>query len=258
MSKLHPGLAVLKFGGAALATTDRIAAAARLVASATRRYPQIVVVVSAMGRTTDALLHLIAGVGGSVQTVEGDLIAATGEQVSAGLMSMALQGLGLRARPFLGTQVRILTDAAAGAAQIKSVERTALIESLLRGEIPVICGFQGVGPRGQVTTLGRGGSDTTAVAVAATLGAAVCEFYKDVEGVYDADPSAEPKAAKLATLSYDEMLVIAQGGARVLNAGAVALAKEHGVTMHVRSAFSEASGTVVTSETRTQAGGTFS
>lgn len=245
MHKINPSLAVLKFGGSALSTTGGIAAAARLVALATQRHPQIVVVVSAMGRTTDTLLGLVKSLNGQPHSAAADLVAASGEQVSAGLMSLALQAQGLSARPFLGTQIRILTSDTAGAAAIRSVERARLTESLLRGEIPVVAGFQGVGSYGQVTTLGRGGSDTTAVAIAAALGAAVCEFYKDVEGIYDADPAAAPGAVKFSALTYDEMLVIAQGGACVLSSSAIALAKEHGVNLVVRSAFSDAAGTTV-------------
>ena len=247
MHKINPSLAVLKFGGAALSTTERIAAAARLVAKAAGRYPQLVVVVSAMGKTTDHLLTLVDSLVKSRMAGDAsiDLILAAGEQIAAGLMAVALQAEGLTARPFLGSQVRIITDDIAGAATVKKVERARLSEALLRGEIPVVAGFQGVGSHGQITTLGRGGSDTTAVAVAAALGAAVCEFYKDVDGVYSEDPARAPSATKFATLSYDSMLALSKSGARVLSASAVTLAKNHSVNLVVRSAFTDALGTTV-------------
>ncbi|MEO8796549.1 MAG: aspartate kinase, partial [Polyangiaceae bacterium] len=179
---------------------------------------------------------------------EMDVIASTGEQVTSALTAMMIQSEGGKARSLLGHQVRILTDGAFTKARIKAIDGSKIHSTLAKGEIAVVAGFQGVNDNGDITTLGRGGSDTTAVAVAAAIGASACEIYTDVDGVYTTDPSICPSARKIARISYEEMLELASLGAKVLQIRSVEIAMKYGVPVHVRSSFSDAEGTWVTKE----------
>jgi len=256
-SKSRP-IVVQKFGGTSVGTLDRIRNVARRVVATRRAGVDVVVVVSAMAGETNRLLGLANAVGAPnvPDRAELDVIAAAGEQVAAGLLSLAILAEGERSRSFLGGQVRVVTDAAYGDGRVKSVEVEALKKSLERDEIPVVAGFQGVDEHGRVVTLGRGGSDTSAVVVAAAL-RAICEIYTDVDGVYAADPTTVPGARKLARCSLDKMLALASHGAKVLHPRSVAVAKAHGVTMYVRSSFSEDQGTLLTHDDAPLEGPTF-
>jgi aspartate kinase len=236
---------VMKFGGAALATAARIrSAAARLGAEFSRGH-QVIAVVSAMGDETDRLVALAAQISSETAHAEVDSVLAAGEQVSAGLMALALQQSGIRARSFLASQIRIRTDGCFGNAGIVEIETARLEASLSRGELPVIAGFQGVDAEERLVTLGRGGSDMTAVALAVSLRADACELFKDVDGVFSEDPRRNPHARKLERISYEQMDALVRAGAQVLQRSAVQLAARHGVRLHVRSAFHEESGTWV-------------
>jgi aspartate kinase len=208
----------------------------------------VVVIVSAMSGETNRLLALAHEVQKIPDPREMDAIAATGEQVSAALTAMAIQSQGGKARSLLGHQVRILTDGAFTKARIKTIEGSKIFETLKSGEIAVVAGFQGVDDRGDITTLGRGGSDTSAVAIAAAIDADVCEIYTDVDGVYTADPNVCKTARKIDRISYDEMLELASLGAKVLQLRSVEIAKKYGVKIHVRTSFSEVEGTMVMGE----------
>jgi aspartate kinase len=237
---------VMKFGGTSLLTPERIKNAAQIVATAAAEGNEIVVVVSAMGHTTDELIKLSSEITTEPDRREMDGLMATGEQVSANLMAMALQARGCKARSLNGVQARIITDAKFGDAKIDSLNFRVLSSCFNDGCIPVITGFQGVTITGDVTTLGRGGSDTTAIALAATIQAERCDIYSDVDGIYSADPRIVANAAKLDCLSVSEMLELAKSGAQVLNARAVEMARERGVSVRVRSTFKpEDQGTLV-------------
>jgi len=260
-------LVVQKYGGSSVADDEKIRNVARRVAASAPGH-QLVVVVSAMGKTTDGLVALAHQVSPSPEPREMDMLLATGEQVTIALLAMALQSLGLRARSFTGFQAAIRTDRAHTRARITqiSTERVRqsdrahtraritqisterVRQSLDAGEIAVVAGFQGLSDEDEITTLGRGGSDLTAVALAAALKAEVCEIYTDVDGVYTADPAIVPDAKKLARVSYDEMLEMASLGAKVLQSRSVEFAKKYGVTVHVRSTFKPDPGTLVTKE----------
>lgn len=208
----------------------------------------VVVVVSAMAGETDRLLQLAHRISESPNARELDVILATGEQVTIGLLSLAIQDTGWKARSFTGTQVRILTDNVHTRARILNIDVERIRQALGEGEIAIVAGFQGVNAEEEVTTLGRGGSDLTAVALAAALKADVCEIYTDVEGVYTADPDVVPTARKLPRVAYEEMIEIASLGARVLQARAVEYAKNYDVPIHVRSSFTKSPGTLVIQE----------
>ncbi|HEX7126667.1 MAG TPA: aspartate kinase, partial [Thermodesulfobacteriota bacterium] len=212
----------------------------------------VIVVVSAMAGETNRLVALAHQAAEDADPGETDVLLATGEQVTVGLLAIVLQARGQRARSFLGFQVPIRTDRAYGRARIEAIEASALLAEVRRGGVPIVAGFQGIDPDGRVTTLGRGGSDTTGVAIAAALKMAgtnvVCEIYTDVEGVYTTDPNIVPSARKLARVSYEEMLEMASLGAKVLQIRSVEFAKKYEVPIHVRSSFSEAEGTLVTKE----------
>jgi aspartate kinase len=240
-------LAVLvqKFGGSSVADAGRIRAVANRVAAAVRRGDQVAVVVSAMGDTTDELLELAAAVNPAPPGRELDALLASGEQVSAALVSMALAAQGIRAVSLCGWQAGIHTDRCHRKASILHVDPRRVREELAAGKVAVVAGFQGLADTQDVTTLGRGGSDMTAVALACALEAAACEIYSDVEGVYTADPRLEPAARKLSHLSYEEMLEMASLGAQVLQGRAVEYAMQHGVRIHARSTFSEGPGTMI-------------
>src|SRR5213080_2617005 len=242
-------LVVQKYGGSSVADDEKIRNVARRVAaSAPGR--ELVVVVSAMGKTTDGLVALAHQVSPSPEPREMDMLLATGEQVTIALLAMALQSLGLRARSFTGFQAAIRTDRAHTRARITQIDGDRVRRALDAGEIAVVAGFQGLSDEDEITTLGRGGSDLTAVALAAALKADVCEIYTDVDGVYTADPNIVPDARKLPRIAYDEMLEMASLGAKVLQARSVEFAKKYGVPVHVRSTFKPVPGTLVTREER--------
>jgi aspartate kinase len=241
-------LLVQKFGGTSVGSVERIRNVARRCLASQRAGNDVVVIVSAMSGETNRLLSLAHDVTMVPDAREMDAIAATGEQVAAALMALAIQSEGGKARSLLGHQVRILTDGAFTKARIRTIDGTKIVSTLERGEIAVVAGFQGVDENGDITTLGRGGSDTSAVAVAAAIGAEACEIFTDVEGVFTTDPSVCPSARKIDRISYEEMLELASLGAKVLQIRSVEIAMKYNVPLHVRSTFSEAPGTWVTGE----------
>ncbi|ADI14106.1 aspartate kinase [Truepera radiovictrix] len=238
-------IVVQKYGGTSVGDLDRIRKVASRVARAVEAGDKVAVTVSAMGRTTDALVSLAKEITARPDRRELDMLMATGEQQSIALLTMALHTLGVRARSFTGQQAGFLTDSASGGARILEVNPERLLAALEHDDVVVIAGFQGVDATGMITTLGRGGSDTTAVAVAAALGARECEIYTDTEGVYTTDPHLVPRASKLERIDYDEMLELASLGAKVLHPRSVWYARRYGVTIHVRSSFSYNPGTLV-------------
>lgn len=241
-------LIVQKFGGTSMGSIERIKNAAARSLATQREGHQVVVIVSAMAGETDRLLRLAKELHPAPSGREIDAIAATGEQVSSALMAIAVQALGGRAKSFLGHQMKVLTDNAFTKARIRAIEAQKVLEAVAEGEIAVIAGFQGVDDEGNITTLGRGGSDTSAVAIAAALGADVCEIFTDVDGVYTTDPNVCPEARKIERISYEEMLELASLGAKVLQIRSVEMAMKYNVPVHVRSSFSSAPGTLVTGE----------
>lgn len=241
-------LIVQKYGGTSVGDIGRIRNVAQRVAKLHKEGNDVVVVVSAISGETDRLIQLAYQVFESPDLREYDSLISTGEQVSAALLAIALQSLGVPARSFTGPQVRILTDNAFTQARIRKVEVKALRDELKAGRIPVVTGFQGVNKNGDITTLGRGGSDTTGVALAAALKADLCEIYTDVEGVFTTDPNICPDAQKIARISFDEMMEMASLGAKVLQIRSVEFAKKYNVPTHVRSSFSDKSGTLVVKE----------
>lgn len=241
-------LIVQKYGGTSVGMVERIRKVAGRVAAVRERGNDVVVVVSAMSGETNRLLNLANQVSAHVDDREIDVLLASGEQVSCALLALALKDLGQPARSFLGHQVRIATDSVHGRARIRSIDSTRVLESLKRNEVVVVAGFQGVDEGDNITTLGRGGSDTSAVAMAAALGASVCEIYTDVDGIYTADPFVCSRARKLDRVTYDEMLEMASLGARVLQIRSVELAKKFGVRVHLRSSFSDVEGTWLVDE----------
>jgi len=241
-------LIVQKYGGTSVGDIERIKLVAERIVQAKSEGHDLVVVVSAMAGETDRLLSLAAQVSDAPDERELDVILATGEQISIGLLALAIQQRGHRARSFTGSQVRIQTDTAHTKAKILSVEVDRVRLALREGAIAIVAGFQGVTAEEEVTTLGRGGSDLTAVAMAAALKADLCEIHTDVDGVYTADPNLVPEARKLARISYDEMLEMASLGAKVLQARAVEYAKNYDVPVYVRSSFNAGQGTLVVRE----------
>jgi len=241
-------LIVQKYGGTSMGDLNRIRNVARRAAKTRQEGNDVVVVVSAMAGETDRLIQLAYQITDNPSLREYDALVATGEQVSVALLAIALESLSIPAKSFLGMQVRILTDNSFSKARIQDVEVRRLKKELKAGRIPIVAGFQGVDKDGNITTLGRGGSDTTGVALAAALKADVCEIYTDVEGVYTTDPSICPEAHKLSRITYDEMLELASMGAKVLQIRSVEFAKKYNVPIHVRSSFSDKSGTLVTKE----------
>jgi aspartate kinase len=241
-------LIVQKYGGTSVGSTERIKAVAERVGRTRGRGDKTVVVVSAMAGETNRLFKLATELCDAPNARETDALVATGEQVSAALLAIRLQALGFPAISFLADQLRIATDSNHGRARIKSVDPARVLEALERGNIAVVAGFQGVDPEGNITTLGRGASDLTAVALAAALHADACEIYTDVDGVYTADPNICPGAKKLKRISYDEMMEMAGLGAKVLQIRSVELARRYNVPLVVRSSFSESEGTWVGQE----------
>lgn len=238
---------VLKFGGTSVKDCQNIKNVARIVVQEAQAGNEVAVVVSAMGQTTDQLIELAGGLSENPDKREMDMLLATGEQVSIALLSMAIQEQGKRARSFTGPQAGILTDETHGFARIKTVHSSRLESTIRRGEIPVIAGFQGMTRSSEITTLGRGGSDTTAVAIAAAIGAQYCDIYTDVDGVYTTNPRQYSGARRIRVISYEDMLALASSGAQVLNARSVELAMKTKVPIRLRPTFApEDAGTLVT------------
>ncbi|MBN2223517.1 MAG: aspartate kinase [Deltaproteobacteria bacterium] len=241
-------LIVQKYGGTSVANLDRIASVARRVIASRENGNDLVVVLSAMSGETDRLIDLAKKINPAPHEREMDVLISTGEQVTVALLAMILNNLSVPARSFLGSQVKIITDSAFTRARITEIEKQQITDELKRGSVVVVAGFQGVDGDGNITTLGRGGSDTTAVALAAALSADLCEIYTDVEGVYTTDPNICPNARKLEKISYDEMLEMASLGAKVLHTRSVEFAKKFSVPLVVKSSFTNGSGTIVTGE----------
>ncbi|MBS1989872.1 MAG: aspartate kinase [Cyanobacteria bacterium SZAS LIN-3] len=241
---------VQKFGGTSVADVSKIRKAAEIIVAAAAEGHEVTTVVSAMGHTTDHLVALAEQIfpePGMRSAREMDMLLATGEQVSIALLTMAIQSLGYQARSFTGAQAGIITESQHGVAKIQEIQSDRLESSLARGEIAVVAGFQGVTENHELTTLGRGGSDTTAVALSAALGADRCDIYTDVRGVYTADPRIISDARRLPSVSYEEMLELAATGAQVMNARSVELAMDNQVQVRVRSTFApEDQGTLIT------------
>lgn len=240
-------LIVQKYGGTSVGDVDRIRNVARRVLKAQAQGHQVVVVVSAMSGETNRLVDLAHKISKEPDGREYDQLVSTGEQVTIALLALAIRDLGGKARSFLGHQVRITTDSAYSKARIKSIDASVIHGELAKGHVVVVAGFQGIDPEGNITTLGRGGSDTTAVALAAAL-KADCEIYTDVDGVYTADPRIVPNAKKLDKISYEEMLELASLGAKVLQIRSVEMAMKYKVPLWVKTSFEEREGTVVTQE----------
>ena len=241
-------LIVQKYGGTSVGDLERIKNVARRAIAAKKAGNQVVVVVSAMSGETNRLLKLVNGLSERPNEREQDVVIATGEQVSIGLTAIAINAAGGKARSFMGHQCRIVTDSTFSKARIKHIDADGIFAALKRGEIAVIAGFQGVDEEGNITTLGRGGSDTTAVAIAAAIKADACEIYTDVDGVYTTDPNIAPKAKKLDRVSYEEMMELASLGAKVLQIRSVEIAMKYKVPLWVKSSFSDDPGTLVCEE----------
>jgi aspartate kinase len=244
-------LIVQKYGGTSVGNPEKIKAVATRVLSYCRQGHEMVIVLSAMSGETDRLISLANSMQDQPDTREMDVLLSTGEQVTVSLFAMAVKAAGFDAISFLGDQVKILTSSIHTKARIQSVGTEKIRAQLAQGKVVVVAGFQGVDENGDLTTLGRGGSDTTAVALAATLKADQCEIFTDVEGVYTADPNICSQARKIERISYDEMLELASLGAKVLDIRSVSLAKRYNVPLHVRSTFVETEGTWVVEEDKT-------
>ncbi len=239
---------VMKFGGTSVADLDRIRTVAARVRREVEAGNEVAVVVSAMSGTTNQLVGWCQALSPLHDAREYDVVVATGEQVTTGLLAIALQTLGVDARSWQGWQIPLRTDGAHGRARIGGIDGAVLIARMQAGQVPVVAGFQGLGPDNRVTTLGRGGSDTSAVALAAALKADRCDIYTDVDGVYTTDPRIVPKARKLSRISYEEMLELASVGAKVLQTRSVELAMNERVRVQVLSSFADAPGTLVVDE----------
>ena len=250
-------LIVQKFGGTSVADTQKILGAARKAIRAAQNGHQVVVVVSAMGKTTDHLIALAHELSDKPSSREMDMLMSSGEQVTIALLAIALESLGHKAVSMTGAQIGIKTDSSHMKARIKSISTDRMKKALDEGNIVIAAGFQGIDDSGNITTLGRGGSDTSAVALAAALGADECEIYTDVDGVYTTDPRLLPEARKVAQISYDEMLELASLGAGVMHSRSIEFAKKFGVAVHVRNSFSDIPGTLIieTPETDTAVSG---
>ncbi|NIM29077.1 MAG: aspartate kinase [Gammaproteobacteria bacterium] len=244
-------LIVQKYGGTSVGDLDRIAHVARRVKATREAGNEVVVVLSAMGGETDRLLEMAHQISAHPARRELDVLLATGEQVSIALLCMSLANERCAARSFTGGQARIRTDTSHTRARIEEIDVNAISRALTAGEVAVVAGFQGIDQDGNITTLGRGGSDTTAVALAAALGAEECQIYTDVDGVYTSDPRVVPDARRMDTVTYEEMLELASLGAKVLQIRAVEFASKYNVTLRVLSSFEEGPGTLITSEDAT-------
>ncbi len=244
----RPGLVVMKFGGTSVGDVEKIKAVAQRLVAARERGAEVVAVLSAMGHTTDELIALAHEVSPTPKPRAYDMLVSVGERISGALAEMALHDMGHDAISLTGSQAGIVTDTAHSKAKIVDIRPHRIHDALDGGKIVLVCGFQGVSTAQEVTTLGRGGSDTTAVALAGALGADACEIYTDVEGVFTADPRVVPDARKLDSVTYEEMLEMAASGARVLQLRSVEFARNHGVSVHVRSTFTGAEGTWIRGE----------
>jgi aspartate kinase len=242
------GLVVQKFGGSSVADVEKIKNVARKAIREKEQGNEVVVVLSAMGKTTDQLISMAHKITLDPDPREMDMLMSTGEQVSIAMLAMAIHSMGHKAISFTGPQVGIITDTAHRKARIKSINTKKIRQALEDGNIVIVAGFQGTTEENDITTLGRGGSDLTAVALAAALKAEVCDIYTDVDGVYTADPRIVPKARKLEKISYDEMLELASLGAKVLHSRSVEVGKNYNVVIHVRSSFTDVPGTLVLKE----------
>ena len=238
-------LIVQKYGGTSIGDSQRLQTAARRIAGLAHQGAQVVVVVSAQGDTTDTMIEKAVQVNRRGSSREMDAYLAAGEQMSAALMAMAIGALGCPAVSLSGWQAGIRTDSVHGNAKIVNVDTKRILQELGGGNVVVVAGFQGVAENEDITTLGRGGSDTTAVALAAYLKADQCQIFTDVDGVYDRDPRRYPDAVRFGRISYEKMLRLIGNGAQVLHDRSVELAKQHGIQVEVLSAFSGAPGTIV-------------
>lgn len=238
-------LIVQKYGGSSLSQVSRIQTAARRVTRLAQQGAQVVVVVSAQGDTTDDLISAATAINPRGSAREMDAYLSAGEQLSAGLMAMAIGALGFPAISLTGWQAGILTDGVHGNARILRLQNHRIQQELQEGKVVVVAGFQGVDPQGDITTLGRGGSDTTAVALAALLKADLCQIFTDVDGVYDRDPRRFPGATRFGRLSYEKMLGLIENGAQVLHDRSVEFARDYGICVEVLSSFTGAPGTIV-------------
>lgn len=239
---------VAKFGGTSLCDLERVQAAARRVVDCRREGHDVIVVVSAMAGETDKLEDLGYSISARPNPREMDVLLASGEQVSIALIAMAIQDLGVPAVSYLGSQVPVYTNECHQTARITEVGRNELQRSIQQGEIPVVAGFQGVAPSGEITTIGRGGSDTTAVAVAVALGAIECRIYTDVDGVYTADPRIVEQARRMGRVTFEEMLELAALGAKVLHLRSVEYARKYSIPLKVLSSFEDGPGTLIVEE----------
>ena len=242
-------LVIQKFGGTSLGTVEKIHRAARRAIRAKLEGHRVVLVVSAMGKATDELVGLARGVCADPPKRELDMLLTTGEQVSIALMAMAIHATGHHAISLTAAQLGLVTDSTHTRARIQRISRDRIDRELESGKIVIVAGFQGIDPSGEITTLGRGASDTTATALAAVLGAEVCEIYTDVDGVYAADPRIVPQACKIDEISYEVMLEMAASGASVVHSRAIAFGKKFNVPIHVRSSLTDAKGTLIMAET---------
>lgn len=243
------GLIVQKFGGTSVATAEKIHRAARRAIRAKLAGDHVVMVVSAMGHSTDELIALARQVSDAPPRREMDMLLTTGEQVTIALVAMAIHAGGHKAISLTAAQLGLYTDSQHSKARIQRISRDRIDRELADDRIVIVAGFQGIDPAGEITTLGRGASDTTAVALAAVMGADLCEIYTDVDGVYSSDPRLVPQARKLDRVGYDVMLELAGGGAGVMHSRAVEFGKKHRVPIHVRSSLTDASGTMITNQT---------
>jgi aspartate kinase len=242
------GRIVQKFGGTSVADVDRIKSVARRVGREVDAGNEVAVVVSAMAGVTNQLVGWTRETSRVHDAREYDVVVSSGEQVTSGLLALALQDIGIDARSWLGWQIPLRTDGVHSKARIEAIEVAEIRRRLAQGQVAVVAGFQGIGPRGRITTLGRGGSDTSAVALAAALEADRCDIFTDVDGVYTSDPRIVAKARKLARITYEEMLEMASQGAKVLETRSVELAMNHRVRVHVLSSFSDTPGTLLVDE----------
>ena len=243
-------LIVQKYGGSSVANADRIKTVAQRVVRTKKSGNQLVVVLSALGDTTDKLMELAQQISPHPSKRELDMLISTGEQISVALLAMAVHSLGYQAVSFTGSQVGIITDSVHTRAHIKRINTNKIIEALRHNKIVIVAGFQGVDLSEEITTLGRGGSDLTAVALAAALEAKICEIYTDVEGVYTADPRIVPEARKMKWLSYPEMLELASLGAQVIQARSIVVAQRFNIPIHIRSSFKKTKGTLISKEVK--------
>ena len=247
---MHKGLIVQKFGGSSVGNVERIQNVAKRVVDYRKKGFDLVVVVSALGDTTDELIELANKINTDPSERELDMLLSTGEQISVALLAMAIHKLGFEAISFTGAQVGIITDTSHTRARIIKINADKIKDELKKGRIVIVAGFQGVTLNQDITTLGRGGSDLTAVALAKELKADECEIYTDVEGIYSTDPRIEPKARKIKEITYDEMLEMASLGAQVMQSRSIEVAKKFEVPIHVRSSFNSAKGTMIIKEVK--------